>query len=175
MDIFGKILLTAILVTFSLAFYREWEQFQRTFFAPRTVTVYVTGAVKEQRTVTLPAEARRIHALNLCGGVSSNADLASIDLARPLKDGETIQVSLLPKPRPVVRTETVAEKQKVNLNTATLAELQSLPGIGPVTAKRIIQYRRKSSFTSLEDLSAIRGIRRKTMVRLRPFLELEGL
>ena len=171
----GKTLLSAIVVLLTLFFYREMEQFQRERLAPRFVTVYVTGAVQEQRTITLPVEARRIHAINLCGGVTGEADLASVDPARRLEDGETVVVTEREKAQPKGVVPQARAAPKINLNTATMAQLQSLPGIGPVTARRIIQYREKSSFTTLEDLTAIRGIRRKTMVRLRPFLELEGL
>ena len=175
MNSVGKILLSAIVLSLALLFYRELEQLQEIVSTPRSVTVYVTGAVKEQRTITLPAEARRIHAINLCGGVTADADMATVNPAQRLEDGETVLVARKVVAPPTAQVTEPSSSKKINLNTATMAELQSLPGVGPVTARRIIQYRRKSSFTTLEDLAAIRGIRRKTMVRLRPFLELEGL
>ena len=66
----------------------------------------------------------------------------------------------------------------INLNLASLEELQTLPGVGPVLASRILEARSsqpQGSFTSLEDLTVIRGIKRKTLARFKPFLELEGI
>jgi len=67
---------------------------------------------------------------------------------------------------------------RLNLNLATVEELQQVPGIGPTLALRIIkarQERPKCTFERLEDLTAIRGIKRKTLARLKPYLELEGI
>lgn len=76
-----------------------------------------------------------------------------------------------PTPTPVARSG------RVNINTATFSDLEQLPGIGPVLAERIINERESrpgGTFTSLEDLTTVRGIKGKTMVRLQPHLELEG-
>jgi competence protein ComEA len=66
----------------------------------------------------------------------------------------------------------------MDLNLATAAELESLPGVGPVMAERIIEARKAApggTFGSLEELRAIRGIKAKTFLRLRPYLKIEGL
>ena len=71
-----------------------------------------------------------------------------------------------------------AADRPININRATIKELDALPGIGPVTARRILQARQASpggSFSSLEELGAIRGIKGKTFLRLKPYLKIEGL
>ena len=145
--------------------------------------------------VTLPAGARRVHALELCGGLTSAADGARLEPARHLVDGETIVVPAVESSPcsqvALAETEvgaagnvaaaaraTPINHARLNINQATAEELEALPGIGPVTARRIVDARNRlpgGTFHSLEDLTAIRGIKGKTMARLKPFLEPEGL
>lgn len=92
--------------------------------------------------------------------------------ARDVPDQEGAEGVLDPSPR--VRTP---GSGPVDLNQATRSELESLPGVGPVMAGRILQARQASpggSFNSLEELRAIRGIKGKTLERLRPHLKIEG-
>lgn len=180
MKLFDQILLTTMILVLALFSCREWQFHQRLRQRRGSITVYVTGAVAESRSISLPVGARRIHAINLCGGVLPEADLQAIEPARVLKDGETVFIARVEKtqqphkPRKA-QLDASSHKVRVSLNHATRQQLQAIPGIGPVMADRIIEYRGKSSFTSLEDLTAIRGIKRKTLARLRPYLELEGL
>ena len=129
------------------------------------ITVYVTGAVNQPGIVTVPEEARVADAVNACGGVLPTAALDQVNMAQKLKDGQQVRV-------PEKSTDAAAaaggagnqEKGtdasgRVNINLADEKTLDSLPGIGPAMAKRIIDYRNtEGMFQSPEDLKKIKGI-----------------
>jgi competence protein ComEA len=135
------------------------------------IIVHVAGAVSRPGIVRLPASARVFEALEAAGGASENADLASLNLAAPLTDGQQVFVSS-PEHESASGGSGAAtgpeggaggaENQtaaKVNLNSASLEELQSLPRVGPVLAQRIIDFREQhGSFGRPEDLDAVPGI-----------------
>jgi competence protein ComEA len=117
--------------------------------------------------VTLPAGSRVVDALQAAGGSRKGTDLASLNLARPLADGEQILVgtgvpaapSVAGTPGAPTADGSAAGGALVNLNTATSAELEELPGIGPVTAASILQWRTEHGrFTSVEELLEVSGI-----------------
>jgi competence protein ComEA len=131
------------------------------------LVVHIAGAVQTPGVFTLPAGARVIDGLRAAGGAAPGADLSSINLARPLTDGERVYI-----PR---RGETPPPEAgggggapsggggssggKVNLNSATPAELEALPGIGQVLAQRIVDYRTQHGpFRSVRDLLKVEGI-----------------
>lgn len=132
--------------------------------APPKVMVDVAGAVKSPGVYELPANSRVIDALAAAGGAVPHADTSDINLARIIKDGEQVYVDLATvsissgRSGPVTR----AVKRKsgpININRATAGELDSLPGIGPVLASRIIDYRKANGpFTSVDDLQKVSGI-----------------
>lgn len=192
---FNSLILTAIALILCTLFLREWTYRQALAARRPGLTVYVTGEVKNPGVVTLPAGARRVHAVELCGGPTDKADCNRLEPARHLVDGETVvvpKVESTPRPQPLTaaraprqianattcETTNPTPQARLNINQATSQELESLPGIGPVTARRIVEARNRlpgGTFHSLEDLTAIRGIKGKTMARLKPFLEPEGL
>ena len=139
------------------------------------VTVHVVGAVEAPGLVELPAAARVADALEAAGGPAADADLARVNLARPLIDGEQVFV---PRPGEVLQGApavlppgsagqgpandagpTGTAPEPVDLNTAGVAELDTLPGVGPVLAQRIVAWRTEvGPFTTVEDLTAVSGI-----------------
>lgn len=132
------------------------------------VTVYVTGAVRRPGVVTLPA-GRVEQAVAASGGATPNADLAKINLAMPLKDGQHIVVpgALSEEDRTEAATNAKADGL-VHINTADEKELEALPGIGPVMAKRIVAYRKENGpFSSVEELKKVRGIGEVKFSRLK--------
>ncbi|NKE62581.1 ComEA family DNA-binding protein [Lentzea sp. PSKA42] len=120
--------------------------------APELV-VNVIGEVATPGLVTVTSGARVADAVRLAGGVKPGADLHDLNLARKLTDGEQIAVGIPPP------AHGGAVPSKLNLNSATAAELDALPGVGPVTAQRIVDHRtRKGPFASVDQLREVEGI-----------------
>jgi competence protein ComEA len=130
--------------------------------SPAPLLVHVAGRVRHPGVYQLHQGDRVIDAIQAAGGTLRGADLRSINLAAPLTDGE--QVVVLRKGAgsvavPAGSGSAGAGSQLVNLNTATLDQLEALPGIGPVLAQRILDYREQHGpFTSIDDLSNVSGI-----------------
>lgn len=150
-----------------------------------SVRVHVAGKVATPSVVSVPSGARVVDAITAAGGMAKDADLASVNLARPAVDGEQIVVLAhgeqappqAPAPaKPGVSASSPAAQSpagtaQVNLNTADLAQLETLPGVGPVLAERIIQWRTDNGkFTSVEDLDEVSGVGEKTFERLAPLV-----
>ena len=134
------------------------------------VVVYVSGAVASPGVLTLPATSRVIDAITAAGGALPEADLESINLARILVDGEQIRVGVAGEsPPPSTPEGDTAAGACVRLNTATETDLQTLPGIGPALAKRIITYRSAHPrLTSVDELDDVPGIGPSLIEKIRP-------
>jgi competence protein ComEA len=139
---------------------------------PRLV-VHVVGAVRRPGLYRLADGARVDDALRRAGGATRRADLSLVNLAAPVSDGSQIVV---PKRAPLVPSGSSAASGAgvaptagpVHLNTATVEQLDELPGIGPVTAQKIIDYREQhGAFSSVDDLDAIPGIGPARLEQLR--------
>lgn len=132
--------------------------------AAATVVVAVEGKVGKPGVVRLPAGSRVADALAAAGGARPGVDTAMLNLARKVIDGELILVGITPSPGTVVATGPAAAPGAapggpVNLNTATLAELDTLPGVGPVLAQRILDARTaRGGFQAVSDLRKVEGI-----------------
>ena len=121
--------------------------------APRLV-VHVAGSVKRPGLYRLLEGKRVADAVARAGGATAPADTDAINLAAPLADGMQV---LVPRRVPGAAGKTVGGR--VSLSSATAAELDALPGIGPVTAQKILDYRAAhGGFRSVEDLDSIPGI-----------------
>lgn len=141
------------------------------------VVVHVVGQVKKPGVIELTAGARVDDAITAAGGATTKADLAQVNLARPALDGEQI---IVPKrgeaPGPpgtpaagMSGEGPAAPGQLIDLNTADQASLETLPGVGPVLAQRIIEWRTEHGrFNSVEDLNSVSGIGEKIFAQLAP-------
>jgi competence protein ComEA len=145
------------------------------------VVVDVAGRVRRPGIVTLPVGARVADALDAAGGPQGRVDLTTLNLARVLLDGEQLLVGVkaaVPPPAPTGNAPSStaggtpsAAGGLVNLNTATEAELDTLPGVGPVTAQAILAWRTEhGSFSSVEELLEVSGIGEVTLEELRPLV-----
>jgi competence protein ComEA len=126
---------------------------------PRVV-VDVVGAVRRPGLYRLAAGARVADALAHAGGSTRKADLEQVNLAAPVGDGQQIVIPRRAAPgEPPMAGSGSAQTGPVHLNTATLEELDTLPGVGPVTAQKILDYRTQhGAFRSVDELDAISGI-----------------
>jgi competence protein ComEA len=128
---------------------------------PGTVRVFVSGAVALPDVYELPARSLVRDAIRAAGGSTADTDWDQINLAREVKDQEHIIVPALKQAGPVGSELQAPQVTSglINLNTATAAELEALPGIGPGLAQRIIEYRTQHGpFPSLEDVQKVQGI-----------------
>jgi len=137
------------------------------------VVVHVTGAVNKPGVYQLPAGARVIDGVTAAGGARPDADLSSINLARPLTDGERVYIPRRGEVPPAVAAPpgdpasgggaaSGGGSDKVNINTASVSELEELPGIGEVIAQRIVDYRTQHGpFKTVRDLLKVEGIGEK--------------
>ncbi len=133
------------------------------------VVVYVSGAVASPGVLTLPASSRVIDAITAAGGATPEADLESINLARILVDGEQIRVAVVGETPPAASEAGTPAGTCVRLATATEVELQTLPGIGPALAQRIISYRATHPrLSSVEELDDVPGIGPSLIEKIRP-------
>lgn len=159
------------------------------------IVVHVVGAVASPKVIRVPPNSRVQDAIRLCGGPTSEADLTGINLAAVLVDGTQLRVPKKTKEgslelegddpySPAAAKATYASEQpkneasvatggKVSLNTGTKADLESLPGVGPATAQKILDYRRQSGgFTSIEEVMNVKGIGPKKYEAMKAMLKL---
>lgn len=125
-------------------------------FAAPDIHVTVDGEVASPGIYRLPFRARAVDAIALAGGMTAAAERTLVDLAAPLGPGDRIHVPS--------RSSDNALGRRISVNSAPMEQLLLLPGIGPVTAERIIAGR---PFPGIEDLMRVKGIGAKTLNRLR--------
>jgi competence protein ComEA len=123
------------------------------------IFVDVTGAVNNPGVYSLTGRSRVIDAIKAAGDSAPGADLSTINLARVLNDGEQIYVDSTVVNSFGQRVSKKVSSGPININRATLRQLDALDGIGPVIAGRIIEYRKKNgSFLTIDDLQKVSGI-----------------
>lgn len=136
--------------------------------APR-ILVHVVGAVRRPGLYRLPERSRIADAVGRAGGATRRADLSAVNLAAPVSDGTQVVVPVrAPSGSVGSGAPQASPTGPVHLNTATLEELDALPGVGPVTAQKIIDYREQhGAFSSIDELDAIPGIGPARLEQLR--------
>jgi competence protein ComEA len=128
---------------------------------PYTLRVYVSGAVRHADVYTLLQDSIVKDAIEAAGGPTEEADLERINLALPVTDGQQVHVPRQGEDNPPVQPPSgqPASGGKVNINTADSAALESLPGVGPSLAQRIIDHRQANGpFERIEDVMEVSGI-----------------
>ncbi len=128
--------------------------------AEAKVLIHLTGQVSSPGVVELEADSRVLDAIKLAGGPTDEADLSRINLAGKLQDGTQIRVPAVGEDVSTAVNVFGAEGQKlISINAASATELQTLPGVGPATASRIVDYRESNGpFVELADLMSVPGI-----------------
>ena len=151
--------------------------------ASAVVVVHVVGEVRRPGVQRLALGSRVQDAVDAAGGATGDADLARVNLARVLADGEQVQVPAPGDPDPPAGgvggpaadpgpgSGSAGGTGPVSINTADLASLDTLPGVGPVLAQRILDWRTQHGrFTSVEELGEVSGIGEKLLAQLRPLV-----
>ena len=157
-------------------------------YSDNSIIIYICGAVKESKVVQLKENSRISDAIEAVGGLNKDADLTNINLAYILEDGEKIYI---PKKGEQVQTEITStssdfqnsissssssssKNNKININRATQTELETIPGVGPSTALKIINYREKNGkFASIEDIKNISGIGDAKYEKMKDFISVK--
>ncbi len=152
----------------------------------KKIMVYVSGAVLEPGMYELAPNSRALDAVAAAGGLTETADRERVNLARRLKDGNQVNVPSVKQTAARSATQAKAKEGasassaakgkaavRVKLNTATAAELEALPGVGPALAQRITAYRQGRRFSSVDDLLKVKGIGKAKLERLRPLVEVD--
>lgn len=165
----------------------------------KTVRVQVSGAVLEPGIYDVPASCRVEEAIAAAGGLTENADSERVNLVRKVRDGMQIRVPV----KKAARTSRTQRKnaqvksglgesasgksgsvkagsgrnnsimQSVRINSASVSELQQLPGIGPALAQRIVETRNSGCFASVDDLLRVPGIGKAKLAKLRNYVEVD--
>ncbi|EKO1912804.1 helix-hairpin-helix domain-containing protein [Clostridium botulinum] len=145
----------------------------------KEITVYVNGEVKNPGVYKLNENSRVEELIKISGGYSSNADKGKLNLAKKLKDEDYIYIEKKGENNGGTNNSAaptnsgISAEGKVDLNTASKEELKTIPGIGDVTAQKILDYREKQgTFKNFEDLKAIGRIGDKTIEKIKEKAEI---
>ena len=142
----------------------------------KNVTIYVSGEVNNPGIVTIESDKRLYDAVEKLGGVTENADLNRINLAIKLNDEEHYIIpkigeeNIISQDISVNNIDTIKNEQtsKININTATIEELDNLPGVGEATANKILNYREENGiFKSIEEVKNVNGIGEKKYIDIK--------
>ena len=132
--------------------------------AVKKISVYVSGQVKNISVVELEDNdnLRIVDAVNKAGGLTDLADAGAINLAEPLTDGQHIHIPTKEISLQAQSISAAASSDLVNINTANAEQLETLKGVGPALAQRIIEYREQNgAFKSIDEIKNVRGIGQK--------------
>jgi competence protein ComEA len=136
--------------------------------APAALVVHVVGAVRRPGLYRLREGARIADAVARAGGATRRADVSLVNLAAPVADGAQVVVPRRGPPTARSGASGEAAAGPLHLNTATLEQLDELPGIGPSTAQKILDFREEhGAFTSVDELDAVPGIGPARLEQLR--------
>ena len=148
--------------------YSEYEQnIEKTY-----IYIDVKGAVKNPGVYKLESDSRLFQVIQLAGGLREDADQNAINFSVILKDQDVVYVPTYDEEYPNISTSIDSQIGGViNINTATLEQLESLPGIGPSTAQKIIDYRTDNgSFVAIEDIMNVSGIGETTFAEIKDLI-----
>jgi competence protein ComEA len=142
------------------------------------LVVQVLGAVPRPGVYEFPEGSRVRDAIDAAGGLLTDADVSAMNLAAPLQDGQQLEIPLTggavgTPPPEAPATQAPNAGDLVNINTATLDQLDALPGIGPTTAQKIIDYRNlHGPFQKIEDIMNVSGIGPATFDKLKSLISI---
>lgn len=155
--------------------------------AAKKITIYISGEVQNPGVVTINSDQRLATAVEKLGGVTQNADMNNINLAMKLEDemhyiipkkGEKIETNTMQNQNTSNNTIDESninsnnnESNKININTATIDELDKIPGVGEATANKILSYREENgNFNSIEEIKNVNGIGEKKFENMKDLI-----
>lgn len=136
------------------------------------VWVYVCGEVKDPGVYYLEESSRIMDAIEMAGGMTEDADRVHLNLASPIEDGQQIYVpNVSENSEKQLETYTDGGSGLIDLNTASLEELKTLPGIGDSKASAIIEYRKNTPFETIEDIMNVSGIKENSFQKIKDMIK----
>ncbi len=131
------------------------------------ITVYISGEIKIEGVYQIESDKLLIDLINKAGGFTKDADISTINLARKLNENEMI---IIPK----LKYDNEYDEESIeliNINTATIEELKSLPNIGSIVASNIVEYRNTNGlFSSIEDIKKVNGIKDALFEKIKEYI-----
>lgn len=175
------IILALALVIVAGSFYSFW---QKTADSKKIVeepvgevVIYVSGAVNKPGVFSIAVTSRVLDAITVAGGLTPQGDVSKVNMAQIVKEG--MQIHVPEKPAELSNENkgqqgaNTKDGGKVHLNTASKAELDVLPGVGPALAERILEYRQThGNFKNIEEIKNVKGISEKKFEKMKDKLEL---
>lgn len=149
------------------------------------IFVHISGAVNNEGVIEIQSNKRIKDVVNMAGGVKENADLTDINLAQVLEDGIKIYIPTKEEREQklenyentqvnTISSKNTSKESVVNINTASQTELESLPGIGPSIALKIINYRKENGrFSKIEDIKNVSGIGDSKFNSIKDFIKVK--
>ena len=134
------------------------------------IVIDISGEIKNPGIYKMKGKVRLYEIIDKAGGLKEEANINSINQARYVKDGEKIIIPSSRSSQSMDKGSISNENNLVNINTASKEELLKLPGIGEVTAEKIINYRDNNNFTKIEDLKNVNGIGMATYNKLKDLI-----
>jgi competence protein ComEA len=139
---------------------------------PKPISVYITGAIQNPGVYQLDSESRLDSLIDLAGGLKPTANQSQINLAALLYDGQHIVIPDIHENK----IQTIDQLHPLNINTATVSELDLLPGIGSAKAGAMITYREQNGlFSKVEDIMLVPGIGEGLFLQIKPFITVSDI
>lgn len=139
----------------------------------KKIKVYITGEVNKPGVFELDKDSRVEDAINSAGGLTNLANIKNINLALIIEDGQKIYIPNI-NDNDIIdyySVEETSKNSKININKATISQLQNIPGVGPSLAEKIFNYRKENGeFKNIEDLKKVNGIGEKKFESLKEFI-----
>ncbi len=155
------------------------------------IIIYITGEIQKEGVYELEENSRVLDAIEIAGGLKENANIEDINLAQILEDESKIYIpnkndenikndnqnnidNISKNTTETIKKEgTIIKSEKININTASQTELETLPGIGPSTALKIVNYRKeKGKFKNIEDIKNVSGIGESKFSKIKDLIKI---